>query len=75
MTLREYVEALERHLGRLSGRDHVLSPEDFALARSWHAAGIPLAEVLAALDAARPDAGPPRSLRYVRRAVEARPRG
>jgi hypothetical protein len=70
--LRAFVEAIELHLGRLRGREVVLSPPDFALARAWHAAGIDLARVLAALDdhAAR---HPTVSLSAVRRSVEAKP--
>jgi len=64
-----YVEAIETHLSRLRGRDHMLLPADFSLARAWHAAGVPLAEVLAALDEAS-GRGEIRSLRAVRRRVE-----
>ncbi|MCL4817501.1 MAG: hypothetical protein KJ067_00080 [Vicinamibacteria bacterium] len=69
--LRAFVEAIEVHLGRLRGREAVLSPPDFALARAWHAAGIDLARVLAELDshAAR---HPTVSLSAVRRSVEAK---
>lgn len=66
----EYVEAIESHLSRLRGVDHVLSPPDFALARSWQAAGVSLAEVLAAIDEAA-ERGPLSSLRGCRKRVEA----
>ena len=31
-----YVQAIETHLRARRGMDHILSPRDFALARSWH---------------------------------------
>jgi len=53
-----YVLAIERHLSRQRGTEHVLSPRDFALAKAWHAAALPLAAVLAGIDrAAERDAG------------------
>jgi hypothetical protein len=66
-----YVEGIEAGLRTRRGADHVLSPPDFALARSWHAAGVPLATVLVAIDLAF-DAGPqaPSSLAALRRRVE-----
>lgn len=67
--LTAYLEALEAHLTRLRGREHVLSPPDFGLARTWHQAGVPLALVLSALDAAAA-ADRALSLAGVRREVE-----
>lgn len=69
--LEAFVVAIERHFSTKSGSQHVLSPRDFALAREWHAAGVPLATVLAGVDrvmAREPDVA---SLRYCRRSVEA----
>lgn len=45
----------------------MLSPRDFALAREWHRAGIPLASVLAGIDRTAREAS---SLQSCRRAVE-----
>ena len=47
-----YVEAIEAVAARAPRREHVLSPRDFALARGWHEAGVPLATVLVAIDLA-----------------------
>jgi hypothetical protein len=47
-----FVQAIETALRSWRGREHVLSPRDFSLARSWHEAGVPLATVLVAIDAA-----------------------
>jgi hypothetical protein len=69
-TLVAWVEAIERHLGRLRGRDHALSPRDFALARSWHAAGVPLGTVLNVLDEAAASTGEVTSLAYHRARIE-----
>lgn len=44
---REYIEAVALELGKLRGRGLLLSPADAQLALAWHAADIPLAEVLA----------------------------
>jgi hypothetical protein len=68
--LEEYLEAIERHFRARRGVEHVLTPRDFALARSWHRAGIPLATVLVGLDGAF-DAGlEPTSLTFCRQRVE-----
>jgi hypothetical protein len=68
--LEAYVLAIERHLSRQRGTEHVLSPRDFALAKAWHAAALPLAAVLAGIDrAAERDAGVASLLRC-RRLVE-----
>jgi len=66
-----FVEAIEAHLGRLRGAEHVLSPRDFALARGWHAAGVALADVLTALDAAHAETGQSPSLAFCRKRIEA----
>ena len=50
--LEAFVEAVEAALRSRRGKEHLLSPRDFALARGWHEAGIPLATVLVAIDAA-----------------------
>ena len=50
--VRGYVEAIEAHLRARRGVDHILSPRDFGLARSWHEAGVPLATVLVGMDRA-----------------------
>lgn len=68
--LHSYVEALERHLGARRGVEHVLNPAEFALARSWFSAGVPLATALAGIDRARERGGPTTSLLYCRRHVE-----
>src|SRR5687767_13512254 len=69
--LEAYVLAIERHLSSHRGAQHVLSPRDFALAKAWHAAALPLAAVLAGIDrAAERDAGVS-SLSRCRRHVEA----
>ena len=50
--LEAFVEAVETALRSRRGKEHRLSPRDFALARGWHEAGVPLATVLVAIDAA-----------------------
>jgi hypothetical protein len=50
--LEAFVEAIEAALRSRRGKEHALSPRDFALARGWHEAGVPLAIVLVAIDAA-----------------------
>lgn len=50
--LEAYVLAIEKHLSSRRGAENVLSPRDFAMARAWHAAGVPLASVLAGIDRA-----------------------
>jgi hypothetical protein len=49
--LEAFVSSIETTLRSRRGREHVLSPRDFALARGWHEAGVPLATVLVAIDA------------------------
>ena len=65
-----YVEAIEGHLRARRGVDHVLSPRDFALARAWHAAGVPLATVLVGIDRAFEPGANVTSLAFCRRRVE-----
>jgi hypothetical protein len=68
--LEAYVEAIEGHLRARRGVEHILSPRDFALARKWHAAGVPLATVLVGMDRAFDSAPDVTSLSYCRRRVE-----
>jgi hypothetical protein len=65
-----YVEAIEAHLRARRGVDHILSPRDFALARAWHEAGVPLATVLVGMDRAFESAANVTSLAFCRRWVE-----
>ena len=65
-----YVEAIEGHLRARRGVDHILSPRDFALARAWHQAGVPLATVLVGMDRAFEAATNVTSLAFCRRWVE-----
>src|SRR5262245_46870445 len=68
--LEVYVEAIEGHLKARRGTDHLLSPRDFALAQTWHQAGIPLATVLVGIDRAFDAGGNVSSLAFCRRWVE-----
>jgi len=68
--LRAYVDGIEDYLRRLRGAEHTLSPRDFALARSWHSAGVPLAVVLVAVDEAFEGRGEVASLTACRHRVE-----
>jgi hypothetical protein len=65
-----YVEAIEAHLRARRGVDHILSPRDFAQARSWHQAGVPLATVLVGIDRAFDAGTDVTSLAFCRRRVE-----
>ena len=47
-----FVEAIETAFRTRRGKEHVLGPRDFALARGFHEAGVSLATVLVAIDAA-----------------------
>jgi hypothetical protein len=68
--LEAFAETIESALRSRRGVDHVLSPREFALARSWYEAGVPLATVLVAIDLAF-DADPTvSSLAICRRSVE-----
>lgn len=69
--LEVYVAAVERHLSARRGAEHVLSPPDFALARSWHGAGVPLATLLAGIDRAFEEHDDLASLQACRRFVDA----
>jgi hypothetical protein len=66
----EFVEAIEDHLRARRGTEHILSPVDFGLARSWHQAGVPLATVLVGIDRAFAQNPAASSLSYCRRRVE-----
>ncbi len=68
--LEAFVEAIEAALRSRRGKEHVLSPRDFALARGWHEAGVPLATVLVAIDAAFERDPHTASLALCRRRVE-----
>jgi hypothetical protein len=68
--LTAYVEAIEAAFRARRGRDHALSPRDFALAKSWYLAGVPLASVLVGLDQAFETDPGVSSLAYCRRRVE-----
>ena len=68
--LEAFVEAIEAAMRSRRGKEHVLSPRDFALARGWHEAGVPLATVLVAIDAAFERDPTTASLALVRRRVE-----
>lgn len=68
--LEAYVLAIERHFRTWRGADHTLSPKDFALARSWHEAGLPLAHVLVGIDRAFEADPLSSSLAFCRRRVE-----
>ncbi len=64
------MEAIEAHMRTLRGRDHALSPRDFALAKGWHQAGVALATVLVAIDRAFEGNPQVSSLAYCRHQVE-----
>jgi hypothetical protein len=68
--LESYVEGIEASLRTRRGVEHVLSPREFALARAWHEAGIPLATVLVAIDLAFDSDPSVSSLVLCRRRVE-----
>jgi hypothetical protein len=68
--LEAYVQSIERHFCTWRGADHILSPKDFALARSWHEAGVPLAHVLVGVDRAFESDPQASSLTFCRRRVE-----
>jgi hypothetical protein len=65
-----YVRAIEGHLRARRGVDHILSPRDFALARAWHQAGVPLVTVLVGMDRAFETGANISSLAYCRRWVD-----
>ena len=68
--LEAYVKAIEGHLRARRGVDHILTPRDFALARGWCAAAVPLATVLVGMDRAFETGANVTSLAYCRRWVE-----
>lgn len=68
--LESYAGAVEGHLRARRGTEHVLTPRDFALVRSWHSAGVPLATVLVGIDRAFESDRGVSSLAYCRRKVE-----
>ncbi len=65
-----FVEAIESVLRARRGAEHVLTPRDFALARGWYEAGVPLAAVLVAIDLAFETDPGTASLAVLRRRVE-----
>jgi hypothetical protein len=65
-----FVETIEEVLGARRGTTHVLSPRDFALARGWYEAGVPLAAVLVGIDLAFEADPQASSLAFCRRRVE-----
>jgi hypothetical protein len=65
-----YVEAIESALRARRGRDHALSPRDFALAKGWYEAEVPLATVLVGIDHAFESEPNASSLSFCRRRVE-----
>jgi hypothetical protein len=69
--LESYVSAIERHLGRRRGREHVLAPPEFELTRQWFTAGVSLSTVLTGIDDAFSTDAVPTSLTSCRRFVEA----
>jgi hypothetical protein len=68
--LTAYVEAIEASFRARRGKDHALSPRDFALAKSWFQSGVPLATVLVGVDLAFEADPTTSSLAYCRRRVE-----
>lgn len=66
-----YIAAIEAHLSRRRGREHVLSPPDFQMARGWYEAGVSPAVVCAGIDEAFSTGDAPTSLTFCRRFVEA----
>ena len=68
--LEAYVLAIERHFRTLRGAGHVLSPRDFALARSFYEAGVPLAHVLVGIDRAFESDPLTSSLAFCRRRID-----
>jgi len=68
--LTAYLEAIEAAFRARRGKDHALTPRDFALAKSWFQLGVPLATVLVGLDVAFESDPNVSSLAYCRRRVE-----
>jgi hypothetical protein len=65
-----FVEAIETSFRTRRGKEHVLAPRDFALARAFHEAGVSLATVLVAIDAAFEHDPRTASLAACRRRIE-----
>jgi hypothetical protein len=65
-----FVEAIEAAFRTRRGKEHVLSPRDFALVRGFHEAGVSLATVLVAIDAAFEHDPATASLAACRRRIE-----
>ena len=70
LELDAFVEAIEIAFRTRRGKEHVLSPRDFAIARGFHEAGVSLATVLVAIDAAFEHDAATASLAACRRRVE-----
>jgi hypothetical protein len=70
LELASYVDAVEAHFRRQRGTETTLSPRDFALAKSWYLARVPLAAVLLGMDRAFESERNVSSLLYCRRRVE-----
>ncbi|HEY7921636.1 MAG TPA: hypothetical protein VII62_00555 [Vicinamibacteria bacterium] len=68
--LEGFVEAIEAAFRARRGKDQALAPRDFALAKGFFEAGVPLATVLVAIDAAFERDPQTASLAVVRRRVE-----
>jgi hypothetical protein len=68
--LTAYVESIEGHFRARRGAQTVLSPRDFALARAWYQAGVPLAAVLLGLDSTFEADASVASLSFCRRRIE-----
>ena len=68
--LEAFVAAIEAHLARYRGRELLLPPPDFALARRWYETKLPLAAVLSGIDLAFSRDEDVPTLRYCRRDVE-----
>lgn len=68
--LEAFVEAIEAALRTRRGVDHALSPREFAMARGWYEAGVPLATVLVAIDLAFAADPSISGLAFCRRRVE-----
>lgn len=65
-----YLQAIEAHFRARRGAETTLSPRDFALARGWYQAGVPLAAVLLGIDRAFEADPSASSLAFCRRRVE-----
>lgn len=68
--LEAFVAAIEAAFRARRGKEHVLTPRDFAIARGFHEAGVELATVLVAIDAAFERDPQTASLAACRRRVE-----